>query len=237
MIKVKIIRELDSNTINDIYKNKRIKIITKTNSQKNYQNLNLNIYNKYNQYNSKTYRRINKQKFLNSPAMIEISPNYNEIISPVGYINNNNYSSGSENEDNHMRSFDDRNKYNLDKIKKIKKINYELEDPESFNYLQKKEIKRINKGRNLSRKNKDERMLWLKRKTEPFGAILDVFEGEKQHIVFSHDKENSSFINAYDYMMIIRITNKEIFESYVQKGLGRGKAYGCGLMLFRISPE
>ena len=155
VIKVKIIRELDSNTINDIYKNKRIKIITKTNSQKNYQNLNLNIYNKYNQYNSKTYRRINKQKFLNSPAMIEISPNYNEIISPVGYINNNNYSSGSENEDNHMRSFDDRNKYNLDKIKKIKKINYELEDPESFDYLQKKEIKRINKGRNLSRKNKD----------------------------------------------------------------------------------
>ena len=155
VIKVKIIRELDSYTINDIYKNKRIKIITKTNSQKNYQNLNLNIYNKYNQYNSKTYRRINKQKFLNSPAMIEISPNYNEIISPVGYINNNNYSSGSENEDNHMRSFDDRNKYNLDKIKKIKKINYELEDPESFDYLQKKEIKRINKGRNLSRKNKD----------------------------------------------------------------------------------
>ena len=155
VIKTKIIRELDSNTINNIYKNKKIKIITKTNSHKDYQNLNLNYnnYNKYNQYDSKTYIRKNKQKLFNSPAMIDISPNYNEIISPVGYANNN-YSSGSENEATHMKSFDERNKYDLNKIKQIKKIDYELEDPGSFDYLQKNIIKRINKGRNLSRKNK-----------------------------------------------------------------------------------
>ena len=77
------------------------------------------------------------------------SPGNTEIISPVGYIDN---SSGSENEDNQMKSFDNYNysmrtnninKYNKNKIikKEKNKLNYELEDPERFDYLGKNERK------------------------------------------------------------------------------------------------
>jgi hypothetical protein len=69
------------------------------------------------------------------------SPNA-EIISPVGYKAN--YSSGSEYEDNQMKSFDNyntsgRNDYNNYNIirnnKNNRNLNYELEDPEGFDYL------------------------------------------------------------------------------------------------------
>ena len=63
-----------------------------------------------------------------------------EIISPVGYIENN--SSGSEYEDNPMKSFDNYqssvlmgNNYNFNYIPMKRNINYEIEDPEGFDYL------------------------------------------------------------------------------------------------------
>ena len=71
----------------------------------------------------------------------EDSPNA-EIISPVGYKAN--YSSGSEYEDNQMKSFDnyqnwgrnDSNNYNMIRNNKNNRnLNYELEDPEGFDYL------------------------------------------------------------------------------------------------------
>ena len=81
----------------------------------------------------------------------EGSPGNTEIISPVGYLEN---TSGSENEENQMRSFDNyqysirtdntnRNRYHRNKnVKKEKdKLNYELEDPEGFDYLKKNQRK------------------------------------------------------------------------------------------------
>ena len=62
-----------------------------------------------------------------------------EIISPVGY--NMNYSSGSDIEENQMKSFDNyktsgiNDKYIFNKIQKNRNLNYELEDPERFDYL------------------------------------------------------------------------------------------------------
>ena len=63
-----------------------------------------------------------------------------EIISPVGYIAN--YSSGSEFEDNQMKSFDNYNtsgindnRYNFNRFPRNRNLNYELEDPEGFDYL------------------------------------------------------------------------------------------------------
>ena len=87
------------------------------------------------------------------------TPDTNEIISPVGYVEN---SSGSENEENHMKSFDNyqssikanKNRYNRTKIiKKGKdKLNYELEDPEGFDYLGKNQRKVSNEElKNTSR--------------------------------------------------------------------------------------
>ena len=37
-------------------------------------------------------------------------------------------------------------------------------------------------------------------------------------------------ITAYQYSGILRITDSEKFIELFHKGLGRGKAYGCGLI-------
>ena len=70
-----------------------------------------------------------------------------EIISPVGYIAN--YSSGSEIEDNQMKSFDNYqtsgindNNYYLNRVQNNRNLNYEMEDPEGFDYLRNNERNR-----------------------------------------------------------------------------------------------
>ena len=71
-----------------------------------------------------------------------------EIISPVGYEANN--SSGSEFDESQMRSLDNyptaiRNEYNFKrKIKKNRNLNYEMEDPEGFDYLRNNERNKDN---------------------------------------------------------------------------------------------
>ena len=71
-----------------------------------------------------------------------------EIISPVGYAAN--YSSGSEFDESQMRSLDNypttiRNQYNFNRrIKKNKNLNYEMEDPEGFDYLRNNERNKDN---------------------------------------------------------------------------------------------
>ena len=152
VVKTKTIREIDS--INDIPKNrnKKIKIIAKNKSQSNYNNYNKNIIKKNISKNLdiKTFK--SKKAEINSPDLFQGSPNYNKIISPVGYVPY--YSSESDFDDYHMKSFDINNKKNNKKrknikiVKNIQSINYELEDPEGFDYLRSNEI---NRGRNLSK--------------------------------------------------------------------------------------
>ena len=79
------------------------------------------------------------------------SPNVPEIISPVQYVEN---SSGSELDENQMKSFDNyhysikTNNTNINTINNKRKnkfkLNYELEDPEGFDYLSKNELKASN---------------------------------------------------------------------------------------------
>ena len=76
------------------------------------------------------------------------SPKVTEIISPVHYVDN---SSGSELDENQIKSFDNyhysirTNNTNINNInnqrKKNIKLNYELEDPENFDYISKNERK------------------------------------------------------------------------------------------------
>ena len=151
VVKTKTVREIDS--IDDIPKNKKqkYKIITKTKSQSNYNNYN-NLNKKTNGKNLdiKTFK--SKKTEINSPDFFQGSPNYNEIISPVGYVPY--YSSESDFDDYHMKSFDINNKKknkkrkNMKIVKNIQSINYELEDPEGFDYLRSNEI---NRGRNYSK--------------------------------------------------------------------------------------
>ena len=148
VIKTKTVREIDS--INDIYKNKnknkKLKIITKTKSHANYNNLNLNnsnnniiSINNSKNYELKTFKS-KQNKLYSSPEFSQISPNNNEIISPVGYMPY--YSSESEYE-GQVKSFDKNNKRkrNIKRMKEIKSINYELEESNNFDYLTKNDIK------------------------------------------------------------------------------------------------
>ena len=71
------------------------------------------------------------------------SPKVAEIISPVNYVDN---SSGSDFDENQIKSFDNyhysikTNNTNINNQKKNKiKLDYELEDPEGFDYLSKNE--------------------------------------------------------------------------------------------------
>ena len=152
VIKTKTVREIDS--INDIKKNKnkKIKIITKNKSQKNYNNLNLNNSNNNiinintsKNFDLKTFKS-NQNKLYSSPDFSQGSPNNNEIISPLGSIPY--YSSESECECQ-IKSFDKNNKRKgkIKKMKEIKSINYEIEEPNDFDYLTKNDIK----GRNISK--------------------------------------------------------------------------------------
>ena len=99
----------------------------------NRKNIGKFIKNETYQYKDK---HVNRQISENN---IEQSPEI-EIISPVGYIENN--SSGSEYEDNPMKIFDNYqssglmgNNYNFNLIPMKRNINYEIEDPEGFDYL------------------------------------------------------------------------------------------------------
>ena len=153
VVKTKIVREIDS--INDLRKNKnkKIKIITNNRSQANYNNLNLNNSNNVinintsKNYDLKTYKS-KQNKLYSSPDFSQGSPINNEIISPLGSIPY--YSSESECECQ-IKSFDknQNKKGKIRKMKEIKSINYELEEPNDFDYL----TKNVIQNRNLSKGN------------------------------------------------------------------------------------
>ena len=156
VIKIKTVREIDSNLFNGKQKNKKIKIITKNKSQNNYKNLNLN----YN-YNTNINDKLNQKELYSSPDFIESSPNYiknkNEIISPNIYFPNG--SSGSDYEEKYYtKSFERNNNKYLNRLKKIKKINYELESPKTIDYLNTNEFKNIKRIKKLRKKRQNSKI-------------------------------------------------------------------------------
>ena len=111
---------------------------------------------KINGKNVGTYSTSEKYEYINKNGKKESkyeksslgSPSAIDIISPVGYIENN--SSGSDIDENQIKSFDNyhysinTNKTNYTKYSKYQKneknkykLNYELEEPEGFDYLSK----------------------------------------------------------------------------------------------------
>ena len=111
---------------------------------------NVGLYSTNEKYEYVTRKGIKESRYEKSNTG---SPGNTEVISPVRYMEN---SSGSENEENQMKSFDNYNnysvktktinKYSKNKINKKEKnkLNYELEDPEGFDYLHKNERKNSN---------------------------------------------------------------------------------------------
>ena len=128
------------------------------NDIKNTDDYNENEYKENYKYESKNINGKNVGKYITKERYEYMNTNGNmmyennidgspeiEIISPVGY--NMNYSSGSDIEDNQMKSFDNyyttginNNKYIFNNNQKNRNINYEIEDPERFDYLRNNQI-------------------------------------------------------------------------------------------------
>ena len=96
------------------------------------------------------------------------------------------------------------------------------------------------KGKKICIEDKDDRLNWVKRKgTESGFEILEINEVDRDQILFDHssspffNRENATRLNAYTYHVIARITDVTKFQTAVRAGIGRGRAYGCGMTLFR----
>ena len=213
VVKTKIVREIDS--INDLRKNKnkKIKIITKNRSQANYNNLNLNNSNNVinintsKNYDLKTYKS-KQNKLYSSPDFSQGSPINNEIISPLGSIPY--YSSESENECQ-IKSFDknQKKKGKIRKMKEIKSINYELEEPNDFDYL----TKNVIQNRNLSKGN-----LLNNKRTKLTEIILNKSEFYNHNNRFINNSYQSDLVDFQSPDRVFNNQNKfrKITENMIQ---------------------
>lgn len=88
--------------------------------------------------------------------------------------------------------------------------------------------------RHVCIRNYNDRCEWVKKQLGKYGAEIfstSLVEGKKESIAFSHKYDQTpGVITAYQYTGILRVTDAEKFISLFKNGLGRGKAYGCGLI-------
>lgn len=90
-----------------------------------------------------------------------------------------------------------------------------------------------NKGKHTPLKTHEECMEWFERQGNEHGFRTVVVSGRPVNGTnFRHDK-NSQRINlgGYTYSGILEITDIEKFNDVYSKGLGRGKAYGYGMLM------
>lgn len=78
---------------------------------------------------------------------------------------------------------------------------------------------------------------WLVRRSEGCGfRVLDSQDSEKLRIDgYSQqraDKKNIRF-STVDFSGVLEVVNPELFEKMLIQGIGKAKAFGCGLMLIR----
>lgn len=77
------------------------------------------------------------------------------------------------------------------------------------------------------------RLAWLKKKFNEKGALLlNSKEIENIRTTFKHSYGKGT-ISAYTYSGVLQIINPEQFSELFKTGLGREKAYGCGLIEVR----
>ena len=78
------------------------------------------------------------------------------------------------------------------------------------------------------------RIEWLKNKMRDHGAEIASNIIERPHSLIHMDhKYGRGHISAYTYFGMLRVTNAADFIDLFHTGLGRGKAYGCGLIELR----
>ena len=82
----------------------------------------------------------------------------------------------------------------------------------------------------------EKRNEWLARNAVNNGfRIKEIYEGPSTHITWdksdSKKRTHTSWTNAFYYAGEIEITDPDVFLEAVKKGIGKYKAYGCGLFL------
>lgn len=78
--------------------------------------------------------------------------------------------------------------------------------------------------------NPQDRQAWLERKFKESGAKIGrVSETEKKVVYIGHDYGKGKFVSVH-YKGLIMVEDPEAFQKAYQEGIGREKAYGCGLL-------
>ena len=91
---------------------------------------------------------------------------------------------------------------------------------------------RKNHGSRYMIQDQTERLEWLARKFADGGAELGhgcVSEIDLSPVIVKHSYSTAK-LGVKQYRGLIRISDAEKFVSLFEKGLGQGKAYGCGLL-------
>lgn len=87
----------------------------------------------------------------------------------------------------------------------------------------------------ISLKTHEERIQWLARHAAQSGfEVVTVKETPNQGNKDIRKKGTEPFsVTTTQFDGILRITNKELFAKAFREGIGRAKAYGCGLLMLR----
>ena len=78
---------------------------------------------------------------------------------------------------------------------------------------------------------------WLIRQGEAHGFFLNsesiIIDGYQQNQFYKKGKTQPIMFSSIHYEGLLKITDVEKFTAMLAKGIGRSKAFGCGLMLIR----
>ena len=78
---------------------------------------------------------------------------------------------------------------------------------------------------------------WLSAKAKNNGFCLSpeavVSDGYKQHSSHGKAREKSIRYSTVDFQGVLTVTAPELFRKALYSGIGKAKAFGCGLMLIR----
>ena len=78
---------------------------------------------------------------------------------------------------------------------------------------------------------------WLSEKAEKNGFCFSpesvISDGYKQHSSYSKSREKSIRYSTVDFQGVLTVTAPELFRKALYSGIGKAKAFGCGLMLIR----
>jgi CRISPR system Cascade subunit CasE len=78
---------------------------------------------------------------------------------------------------------------------------------------------------------------WLTKREEHIGATIDthhlIINNYQQEQVASESKNNLIRYSTIDFQGVLNVTDSEKFQAVLFKGIGKAKAFGCGLMLVK----